>query len=120
MNEARCTTLVRIRAASCDSQLDEHHLCLPCESCGFYTRYLERHHRQFRSRGGLWVPSNVMLICNKCHVDATNEAPWIPGSGLNVHSYEEPTEVPVKLWHVGLVMLDDEGTFTPALPLDIA
>ena len=83
---------------------------LPCESCGRWSDRLERHHRQFRSRGGVWVPSNVVLICRDCHADATDEAPWVTGTGLNVHSFEEPTEVPVRLWYAeGYALLDDNG-----------
>lgn len=114
MSEKTCTVLVRQRAARPYPDLDEHVPQLPCEHCGKFG-YLERHHRQFRSRGGLWIPSNVILICSSCHLSATDEAPWVQGCGLNVHSFEEPSLVPVDLWHAGAVLLDDCGTFTPSL-----
>lgn len=112
MNEKRCTELVRVRAVSFDPALHSAMSWLPCEVCGVWHGGLERHHRQFRSRGGTWVPSNVILICGDCHRAATDEAPWVHGSGLNVHSFEEPSEVPVRLWHSGEVLLDDAGGFT--------
>lgn len=78
-----------------------------------YPQSLERHHRQFRSRGGLWTPSNVVLLCHDCHEGATDEAPWVTGTGLNVHTWEDPREIPVRLWYVnGLVLLDDVGGYT--------
>lgn len=112
MNEQRCTWLVRGRAVAYDPSLRPDADYLPCESCGRWSDRLERHHRQFRSRGGVWVPSNVVLICRDCHEDATDEAPWVQGSGLNVHSFEEPTEVPVRLWYAdGWALLDDDGNW---------
>ncbi len=107
--------LVRNRAVSFDDSMHGQMGAIPCEVCGVWKSNLERHHRKFRSRGGLWVPSNILLLCNGCHEDATDEAPWIVGSGLNVHSYEEPTEVAVRLWYAGMAILDDEGGYTPAL-----
>ena len=115
MNEKLCTDLVRNRAVSFDDSMHGQMGALPCETCGMWSHTLERHHRKFRSRGGLWAPSNIILICSACHADATDEAPWVSGRGLNVHSYQEPSEVPVWLWHSGLSLLDDEGGYTPAL-----
>jgi hypothetical protein len=113
VNEKLCTTLVTRRAASFDPMLDEFGM-VPCEGCGRYPQRLERHHRQFRSRGGVWTPSNVVLLCSECHLAATDEAPWAVASGFNVHSWEEPSEVAVELWYAGSVLLHDDGTFTPA------
>lgn len=114
MNEKICTMLVQNRAVSYDPSLHGQAGALPCERCGRWSHTLERHHRQFRSRGGLWVPSNILLLCSGCHSDATDEAPWVAGSGVNVHSYEVPAEVRVNLWHCGWVLLDDEGGYQAA------
>jgi 5-methylcytosine-specific restriction endonuclease McrA len=111
MGEGLCTDLVRKRALSWNEFLHPDTEFLPCECCGQW-KPTERHHRQFRSRGGLWVPSNIVLLCHDCHEGATDEAPWVSGSGLNVHVWEEPTEVPVRLWYAGRVLLDDDGGYT--------
>lgn len=113
-NERISTMLVRARAVSWDRSLHPNMEFLPCESCGRWDGPLERHHRQFRSRGGLWIPSNLVLICRACHSDATDEAPWVTGTGLNVHSFEVPQEVPVRLWYAGMVLLDDGGGYKAA------
>ncbi|AEJ95348.1 HNH endonuclease [Mycobacterium phage Marvin] len=116
MNEQRCTVLVRRRAGSLDPGLDEHSEYLPCEVCGKYAKNLERHHRQFRSRGGLWVPSNILLLCPVCHLSATEEREWTREYGMNVSERQVPEEVPVKLWHEPrMVCLHDDGSFTPAI-----
>lgn len=118
MQEVKCRSLVRGRAILPFDEWHDALSMLPCERCGVWTNSFELHHRQFRSRGGVWIPSNVVLLCHLCHLGATNEAPWIEGTGLNVHSWEEPTEVPVQLWHtVNPVFLDDDGGWEPA-PLD--
>lgn len=68
------------------------------------------HHRLFRSRGGLWTPSNVILLCPEHHLDTTNER--LGGTGLNCQSWESPNEVPVEVWYEdGAVFLDDEGGY---------
>lgn len=114
MNEKFCTKLVRQRAVAFDPALSWDAEIIPCERCGAWRRP-ERHHRQFRSRGGVWVPSNVLAICSGCHLDATDELPFILGTGLNVHSWEEPADVPVTVWYEDEpVLLDDAGTYSIA------
>lgn len=109
MSEASCTVLVRRRAASCLPELDEWNSWLPCEACGTFTNRPERHHRQFRSRGGLWIPSNVILLCGSCHVETTAERH--PSIGLNVATWEVAAAVTVTLWWWDeLVYLRDDGS----------
>lgn len=113
MSEWLCRTLVEGRAVSYDDSLHGQMGTLPCEQCGTWTHQYELHHRQFRSRGGPWVTSNIVLLCRTCHVAATDEAPWMQGAGLNVHTWEDPADVPVKLWYEDRpVLLDDLGGYT--------
>lgn len=113
MNEALCTALVRQRAVSYDPSVHYQGVeWMPCERCGDWSRNCERHHRLFRSRGGLWSPSNVVLICQQCHILATAER---LEPGWNVASHEVPAEVPVTLWYCeSEALLDDEGGYRPA------
>jgi len=114
MNEATCTRLVRQRAVCQFEEFHDASTFFPCEYCGQWKADLERHHRQFRSRGGLWVPSNILLLCSTCHNGATRERLWANLAGLNVHTWQTPAEVPVKLWWSDVeVLLDDEGGWTP-------
>lgn len=114
MNEKLCTELVRARAISHDPSLvDDRYI--PCECCGRWVDNPERHHRKFRSRGGQWTPANVILLCNACHVSATNETIAANMGGLNVQSWQDPKSVGVALWHQDFkVLLDDEGGYRAA------
>lgn len=118
MTEASCTRLCRLRAAAPFPELDEYSTRLPCEYCSRFN-YLERHHRLFRSHGGLWVPSNIVMLCQGCHAATTDEQ--LTGAGLNVRTGEVPAEVPVYIWYAGFVLLDDDGGYrkypTPALTM---
>jgi len=115
VNEALCTELVRHRAVSYDPSIPIDSSWLPCEQCGRWKTALERHHRKFRSRGGLWTPANVLLLCRDCHAAATDEAPWVAHTGLNVHTWEDPDQVPVKVWYEdAAVLLDDLGGYSLA------
>lgn len=85
----------------------------------------EIHHRTGRQMGGSrepWVnlPGNLLHLCSPCHEEVTNTngnrayietCGWLVRRGVRL-----PSEIPVVLWH-GLVLLDDEGSFTPALKL---
>lgn len=113
MNERECTRLVRIRATTPIPDINEHHRFLPCEHCGRFTYTPERHHRRFRSRGGDWTPANILLLCGPCHHAATNEHPTATADGLNVSSSDDPTDIPVRVWHTGLVYLNNHGEYTP-------
>ena len=111
MDERSCRLICRYRAVRYDPSLNAVSDLLPCEGCGRW-QILEAHHRQFRSRGGLWVPSNILLLCNSCHRAATLER-IPPDMGWNVHSWNDPKVVPVRVWYASLpVLFDDEGGFT--------
>lgn len=100
---------------SFDESLHELGSFMPCECCGVWTERVEMHHRKFRSRGGLWLPSNILGLCPKCHDLATNESWLAQQRGLNVSTYENSTVIPVKLWHMDEpVLLDDLGGYKVA------
>jgi 5-methylcytosine-specific restriction endonuclease McrA len=108
MNETLCRQLVKRRAVAWDPEADEHGTFFPCECCGVWTNAYEMHHRKFRSRGGLWTPANIILLCPMCHDNATNERPgaW----NLNVASHEDPSATAIKLWYASKpVLLTDDG-----------
>lgn len=112
MNERECRILVKQRCVAYDPGLHSLVDLMPCEFCGTWSA-LEAHHRKFRSRGGLWTPANVILLCAWHHQETTDEK-W-PESGLNVGTWEDPTLVPVKVWYAEeMVLLDNEGGFTLA------
>lgn len=112
MSEVRCRTIVRRRASG---PLDT----LLCERCGV-AGDCSLHHRRKRSqlpKHRLWEPSNCVMLCGDgtsgCHgwVEANPQAAHV--EGYHAFSWEEPSVVPVVLWHTGLVFLDDEGGFRP-------
>lgn len=109
----RTTLLVRDRAVGAfegfyDSLGDK----LPCEYCGVWA-YLERHHRQFRSRGGDWRPSNIFLLCgHDHHLTTVARNGWARDAGLWVSQWAKPEEIPVWTWYAGWVLLDNEGGYT--------
>lgn len=114
MNEKICTQLVYGRAASAYPELHSLMTFLPCEYCGCWTDRIERHHRQFRSRGGLWIASNIVALCPLCHLGCTHEKPHAAEAGLNVHSWQVPALVPVKVWYsTTRVLLRDDGCYVP-------
>jgi 5-methylcytosine-specific restriction protein A len=93
-----------------------------CEKCGG-GQPAHIHHRTGRQMGGSrpeWVnlPGNLLRLCIDCHDEVTNTngnrayvetCGWLVRRGVLL-----PAEIPVVLWH-GLVLLDDEGSYTPAL-----
>jgi hypothetical protein len=113
MNEQRCRQLVNLRALLPLSESEYDSSRTPCEGCGtFYSASFEMHHRQFRSRRGLWVPSNILLLCLECHSGAGGERLWAQTRGWNVHSWEDPQDVPVKVWWSdAMIYLDNEGGY---------
>lgn len=117
MNESTCRGIVKLRMVSFDPSLHELGSFMPCECCGVWTDRVEMHHRKFRSRGGLWLPSNILGLCPNCHNLATNES-WLANNrGLNVATHQDPAVMPVKLWHRQQpVLLTDSGTYLPAYP----
>lgn len=114
--KARCIYLVRQRALSICPESYPGAIVMPCEVCGHWGYPRELHHRQFRSRQGLWVPSNILLLCPACHLMATDEK---TSPGVNVHSWEDPLAVPVQLWYVDApVYLDNRGGYSPCCRYD--
>lgn len=113
MNEGLCRHIVGLRALSPMAQTEYGGLAPPCEGCGTFLLPLECHHRKFRSRGGLWKPSNILLLCTQCHLQATEETLWAQSHGWNIHTWEDSLLVPVTLWHTEVELwLDDEGGWT--------
>jgi 5-methylcytosine-specific restriction protein A len=93
-----------------------------CEKDG-KNRATEIHHRTGRQMGGSrepWVnlPGNLLDLCGDCHREVTDtkgNRAFVETCGWLVRRGERvPSEVPVVLWH-GLVLLDDDGSYTPAL-----
>lgn len=114
MDERACRLIVKRRAVSVVLEVDEYSEFLPCEGCGTYVNALEMHHRKFRSRGGLWLPSGIIALCKSCHDNATVESLWAQACGWNVHSWEDPLLVPVQLCYVDSpVCLDNQGGYSP-------
>lgn len=113
MNELVCRRTVKQRAVSYDPSLHADTEHLPCEGCGRWVNSYEMHHRQFRSRGGVWVPSNILLLCGWCHNCATDERPWAVARGFNVKTGQEPSRVPVRLWYAdeALCLIGDDGGY---------
>lgn len=115
MDKKQCIDLVHERAVSaCPEDVIGDYL--PCEVCGKWYLDCEHHHRQFRSRGGVWTPSNILVLCHYDHELATAErcAP-----GVNVSQFARPAEVPVKLWYTDEpVCLDDEGGYDACCLVD--
>lgn len=87
-----------------------------CEACGRRDA-TEMHHRQYRSRLGKDVASNLLHVCGwgnhtGCHGVAHTKAGH--ELGLSVHSWDEPTEVAVQHARLGRVLLDDAGGWVDA------
>lgn len=87
---------------------------LPCEYCGQWD-HLERHHRQFRSRGGDWRASNIILLCgHHHHLVTVCHNGWAREDGLWVSQWAKPEEIPVRVWYAdGFVLLDNDGGYIP-------
>lgn len=114
MNEAECTHLVRIRAASPYPDISELHTKLPCEYCGYFSDTLERHHRKYRSRGGLWTPANIVLICHHDHARVDADQRWAVQSGMAVHSWDQPELAPIDVWYCKTkVLFRNDGCYLP-------
>jgi hypothetical protein len=74
-----------------------------------------RHHRKFKSRGGGDEVSNGVLLCGSgttgCHGWAHANPDEAREAGFAVNSWENPKDVPVRLFLAGgaPVYLDDDG-----------
>lgn len=71
------------------------------------------HHRKLKSRGGQDTASNLLYLHHECHNTGThgvhNKVAWATANGFIVHSWAEPTEVPVLRPDGSLVILLDDG-----------
>lgn len=81
-----------------------------CEGCG-QAPAMEKHHRKFKSRGGKDTADNGLDLCGwgnhtGCHGKAHSSD---PPKGWSVHSWEEPSAIPVEL-HDGVFLLNAFGT----------
>jgi 5-methylcytosine-specific restriction protein A len=95
-----------------------------CEKCGKRPA-VHVHHRTGRQMGGsreAWVnrPANLLHLCLQCHDEVTDTrgrrafidtCGWLVRRGRTL-----PSDVPVLLHH-GLVLLDDAGSFRPAVEI---
>jgi hypothetical protein len=117
-NEKRCRELVKERALKPHEEFMASWFDVmkpQCEMCG-RAPLAEMHHRQNRSQGGLWVPSNILGLCIYCHRYVTEHPEaareWGVGS---LRRLQVPAEVPVQLWHSeSRLLLDDEGGYRAA------
>lgn len=87
-----------------------------CEACGRVPAR-EKHHRQYRSRSGSDVASNLLDLCGwgnhtGCHGVAHSKRGH--DLGLSVHSWDSPDAVAVVHAVHGLVLLDDVGGWSVA------
>ncbi|WP_086848364.1 HNH endonuclease signature motif containing protein [Amycolatopsis kentuckyensis] len=81
-----------------------------CEACGA-PGPLEWHHRKLRARGGPWAPSNGLRLCIPHHREVTDPQPEHYTNGWVVNSWDDPAEIPVLHWRLGMVRLDDDGDY---------
>ncbi|ATN94025.1 HNH endonuclease [Mycobacterium phage Kumao] len=87
-----------------------------CERCG--RKGESYHHRLKRSQGGLWTPSNIVLVCGHgtagCHGWIEHNANDADSAGYHVRPWEKPEEKPVRTCIAGWALLDDDGSYHPA------
>lgn len=79
-----------------------------CEICD-HARATDWHHRQARSQGGTWAPSNGLHLCRDCHRMVTEQPDAARRWGWVVPQWQNPAEVAARLLHLGWVYLDDQG-----------
>lgn len=117
MGQGVCRRLMKRRSRAIDGEMR-------CERCGVIVHsddgvqaVKSLHHRRKRSqmpKWRLWEVSNCVLLCGDgttgCHGWVENHPDAAAEEGFHVRSWQEPREVPVKLWHLGKkVLLNDEG-----------
>ena len=88
-----------------------------CPWCGHPLPVLYAvHHRQLRSQGGDDSPANLVCLCHSCHNGSTQAVHHQPSiayeRGFLVHSWDDPTEIPLLTASGGLVLLHTDGTTT--------
>lgn len=86
-----------------------------CEGCGCH-RATEWQHRQRRSQQGLWSAANGMHVCRYTHQWITEHPQDAAGLGWHVWSWQNPAEVPIKLFGRGWCLIDDAGGVMPCDP----
>lgn len=69
----------------------------------------EAHHRQNRSQGGSWKPSNLLHLCASHHLHVTTHPQAAREQGWAVASFQDPARTPVWLAGRGVVFLTDLG-----------
>ena len=96
-----------------------------CERCGSALG-TNIHHRRPRGAGGRSdpatnLPSNLLLLCGSgttgCHGWIESHRTVGHRHGWLLNSWHNPLQMPVRIHDLGLVLLDDIGGMTPALPL---
>lgn len=111
MNEQECRLIVRARSGLGEPDWAR------CERCGASSP-LTCHHRRNRSQGGLWAPSNIIVLCGsgtqKCHGHVTANPAEARSEGWSLQAGDDPLLVPIMHHALGmLVLLDDEGMLIP-------
>ena len=87
MLEADARRITRDRAGGAEER---------CELCGA-PGPLEFSHRQARSQGGRWAPSNGIRACRTCHMDLHAHPEYAYRHGLFVPSHQDPVRVAVRM-----------------------
>jgi hypothetical protein len=81
-----------------------------CERCGREGHTF--HHRKNRSAGGEWSLSNIVHLCGDgtqlCHGWVTTHPAGAFLDGYHLHSWDEPSEFPIRLHFDRFVLLDVE------------
>lgn len=80
-----------------------------CERCGRAWGE-EWHHRQNRSQGGSWCPSNGLHLCHDCHADIGAYPALALVGGFLVRRLAIPANQPVRLHLHGWALLNVDGT----------
>lgn len=112
-SKVRTIQLVRDRALTPFRDThDSYADYIPCESCGEWC-VPEMHHRQYRSRGGDWRPSNIVALCRLCHHQVTTcHNGWARELGLSVSQWQQPEQVAVTFWYERRqILLDNDGGY---------
>lgn len=86
-----------------------HGICEKCSS----SRATDWHHRQNRSQGGKWTPSNGLHLCTLCHRFITENPDDAYSHGWSVRGSMNPAHMPAylatssgRVW----MYLHDDGT----------
>ncbi|HEY8590216.1 MAG TPA: HNH endonuclease signature motif containing protein [Naasia sp.] len=80
-----------------------------CERCGSAWA-TDWHHRQNRSQGGVWCPSNGLDLCRSCHADIGQFPTPAYVAGFLVRRFAIPANQPVRLHLHGWSLLNRDGS----------